>query len=255
MVGVWIWTLSAEEAAHRKPEVARISIEEILKKESLADGDYPVLSEQTGLSEEALRFLEEQGRRQEINDLQELYFTPIRIVCEPNSILSNEEHVANEQGDPVKGMRIPYVEEGDILITCCSHFLGWRNGHAGIVVDAERRLVLEAQVLGSPSVITSLDRWEEYPSFLVLRLKGADREARAEIAEYALANLIGLPYRLTAGFFDREGEVPSGTQCAHLVWYAYQRFGYDLDSDGGFLVTPKDIAGSEDLIMIQKFGM
>jgi hypothetical protein len=40
-----------------------------------------------------------------------------------------------------------------------------------------------------------------------------------------------------------------------LVWYAYQRFGYDLDSDGGFLVTPKDISDSEELIIIQKFGI
>lgn len=237
------------------PETARISIEEILEKKSLADGDYQVLSEQTGLSEEALRFLEENGRRKEISELQEAYFGEVSIVCEPNSIVSREEYVVDKQGNPSKGTSIPYVEEGDILITCCSHVLGWRNGHAGIVVDAGRRLVLEAQVLGSPSVLTSLDRWEEYPSFLVLRLKGADRAEREAIAEFALANLLGLPYRLTAGFFDRDGELPHGTQCAHLVWYAYQRFGYDLDSDGGFLVTPKDISDSEELIIIQKFGI
>ncbi len=253
--GLVIWTKTAERSAHIMPQVERVSIERILKSSVWDATDYRILSGQTGLSKEALFFMKEQGREKELFALQEAYFRPVRIACEQNSVLSREEYVVDESGRAVKGTKIPYVEDGDILITNCSHVLGWRNGHAGMVVDASRRLVLEAQVLGSPSVITSLDHWEEYPSFLVLRLQGADREEREKIAEYAAKNLTGIPYHLTAGFFDRGEEVPSGTHCSHLVWHVYMRFGYDLDSDGGWIVTPKDLAESELLTVIQKFGI
>lgn len=251
-----VWTYSCEPSAHRQPSVQRVDIGEILKKENWNSQDYEILTAQTGLSGEVLQKLEEQGRREELFTLQEEYFRPVSIRCEPNSIISKEEYVADEQGRQIKGMSIPYVEEGDILITFCSHAFGWRNGHAGLIVDAERRLVLEAQVLGSPSVITSLDHWESYPSFIVLRLKDAGREERAAVAAYAKENLKDVSYRLTAGIWDTgEEEMVSGTQCAHLVWYAYQHFGYDLDSDGGLIVTPNDLFGSDKLMVIQKFGM
>lgn len=251
------------------PQIARVSIEEILEKPNWDAADYQVLGEQTGLSREALVFMEEQGRKKELVALQEAYFATVEVECVLNSIISKTEYVVDEQGMPARVARIPYVEEGDILITCCSHVFGWRNGHAAIVVDADRRLVLEAQVLGSPSVITSLNVWEEYPSFLVLRLQGADREERTAIADYARKYLTGVSYRITAGIWERllpgwaavdldqgsEANVPRGTQCAHLVWYAYYQFGYNLDSDGGMIVTPKDIEESNRLKIIQKYGV
>ena len=46
----------------------------------------------------------------------------------------------------------------------------------------------------------------------------------------------------------------SGTHCAHVVWYAYQRIGIDLDSDGGIFVTPYDIQNSPYLEVIQSYG-
>lgn len=276
---LWVWTKVSEASAHISPRVTWVPLERILEKQVWDEGDYQVLSEQTGLGKEALAFMEEQGRRKELVELQESYFTPVKVECVPNSIISKTEYVVDELGMPARTTEIPYVEEGDILITCCSHVFGWRNGHAAIVVDADRRLVLEAQVLGSPSVITSLSVWEEYPSFMVLRLEGADREERAAIAEYAREYLVGVPYHVMAGIWaqltrsraeeykvvsggmeDRMvqvdgADVPNGTHCAHLVWYAYHQFGYDLDSDGGIIVTPKDIAGSKKLKIIQKYGV
>lgn len=47
----------------------------------------------------------------------------------------------------------------------------------------------------------------------------------------------------------------TGTQCAHLVWYAYRYFGYDLDSDGGFVVTPDDLYHSDLLELVQIYGI
>ena len=45
-----------------------------------------------------------------------------------------------------------------------------------------------------------------------------------------------------------------GTQCAHLVWLAYAAYGYDIDSNGGLIVTPKDIAESELFEVVQIYG-
>jgi hypothetical protein len=39
-----------------------------------------------------------------------------------------------------------------------------------------------------------------------------------------------------------------------VVWYPYERYGYDLDSDGFWLVTPKDIANSDLLEVVQVYG-
>ncbi len=277
LVGLWIWTRASEGAAHCIPQIEKVSIEEILEKEDWDGEDYQILGEQTGLSREALVFMEEQGRQRELAALQESYFATVEVACVPNSLISKTEYVVDGRGMPARATGIPYVEEGDILITCCSHVFGWRNGHAAIVVDADKRLVLEAQVLGSPSVITSLNVWEEYPSFLVLRLQGVDREERAAIAEYARNYLTGVSYHVTAGIWERllprggagghqqesygslrledGGNIPGGTHCSHLVWYAYYQFGHDLDSDGGIVVTPRDIAGSKKLKIIQKYGV
>lgn len=259
ITGLHLWTGSCEDAAHKEPEHPKVTIKDIVKKDIWSASDLDLLSQQTGLSGEALQYLKEQKKQGELPALQEAYYRPVIVKCRPNSIISKEEYLADEQGNRTEGMPIPYVEEGDILITCCSHVFGWRNGHAALVIDAKQRLVLEAQVLGSPSVITSLEAWERYPSFLVLRLEGVSKEERAQIAHAAEENLAGIPYRVSAGIWDRitGKDFPqqvSGTHCSHLVWYAYACFGYDLDSDGGWIVTPKDIAECEKLKVIQKYG-
>lgn len=252
--GVAIWCYRCEQTAHIATKEEQLNIEAILAKDAWTEADYEILQGQTGLSAVVISTLAEQGRKEEILHLQETYFAPVKVRCEHNSIVSKEEYVVDEEGNPTTGMSIPYVENGDILITFCSHVFGWRNGHAAIVIDEEAGLVLEAQVLGSPSVVASLKRWEQYPSFQILRLKGASREERAAVAEYAKSNLAGVPYRLTAGIWPDGSELLSGTQCAHLVWYAYDHFGYDLDSDGGLVVTPYDLSQSPNLEVIQKYG-
>ena len=79
----------------------------------------------------------------------------------------------------------------------------------------------------------------------MLRLKASD-EARESVAAYARKVLVGIPYRLGAGMVgdkDMNGRF-WGTQCAHIVWAAYERMGYDVDGDGGWLVTPSDFLES-----------
>lgn len=261
-----------EAKAHIRPAYPQEDISLLLDAEKLARQDYELLFCQTGLSKSAVDALRKQGRQQELLNQQQLFFADLEVDCEANTFVSREERIDKVKTPLGEAERvpIPYVEEGDILITFNSHALGWRNGHAAMVVDAEAGRTLEARVLGMDSKVMSMSHWERYPSFAVLRLKGVTKERRAEIAAYAMQTLTDIPYRLEAGIVERvkvtvqgmlgmagasEKKVPSGTHCAHLIWYAYQHFGYNLDSDGGVVVTPCDIYESSYLEIIQIYGM
>lgn len=286
-----LWGLAAEEQVRILPDYPQVDITEYLNRQNLTEGEYSLLFQQTGLAPSGIDALRGEGRQAELLILQEKLFAEVPVICKANTLITREEKIAKEDritegnglADPaeisaggVTGQQealyasIPCVEEGDILITFNSHFLGWRNGHAAMVVDAKRGLTLEASVLGSDTAVMSMEHWKQYPSFVVLRLKGADREERSAIAEYAGEQMTGVPYRLTAGWGDwiysaecassqvsdtPTGEAITGTQCAHLVWYVYEQFGYDLDSDGGLVVTPRDLYESPMLEVVQVYGM
>ncbi len=259
LILVVLWERSCEKEAHRMPTEKWKSLDgvlhgqEKLRGEKLTQEEVLLLEKQTGLCEKTVRELYRQNRMEEFYDLQKTYFGEIKTACSRTTILTCEERIVDEQGKTTDGMKIPVVEDGDILITNCSHFLGWRNGHAAIVVDAGNRQILEARAIGQPSAAGSLDAWETYPSFLILRLKGAEEEFRRQIAEYAKENLIGIPYRLTAGIW-RERSVREGTQCAHLVWSAYRQFGIVLNRNSLGIVTPESLADSEQLMVVQQYG-
>lgn len=267
-----LWGASVEPQARYTPNYAQENIEPYLYKKSLSEEDYRVLFGQTGLSRCAVDELRAEGRESELLVLQDKLFAEVPIRCTANTIVSREERVeensVEENSLTISAERavrngqesyaeIPCVEDGDILITFNAHVFGWRNGHAAIVVDAEQRLTLEARVLGTNSTFMSLDHWRKYPSFAVLRLKDATKEERGKIAEFAKSELLSRPYRLTAGWGDwlYPENMTEGTQCAHLVWLAYQQSGYDLDSDGGLIVTPRDLYESPLLEFVQVYGM
>lgn len=269
---LFLWGTVAENQARHTPNYDMVNIEEYLYKKVLSEEDYIVLFRQTGLARAAVDFLRAEGREEELLTLQEKFFAEVPIECKENTMISKEERIAGnsiiEDSVTISAKRalepeqdryadIPYVENGDILITFNSHVFGWRNGHAAIVVDAEKRLILEARVLGSDSTVTSMEHWERYPSFVVLRLQNADCEKRTEIADFARTQLVDMPYRLTAGWGEwmYPETLTRGTHCAHLVWQTYKQFGYNLDSDGGMIVTPHDIYESSLLEVIQVYGM
>lgn len=157
-----------------------------------------------------------------------------------------QDFYEDEEGNKLRQNRFFGLENGDILITEATHFLGYRHGHAALVVDAAHGVTLEAFCVGTVSGFDSLDKWYFYPETRVLRLK-AERKLREQIAAFARERLTGIPYRLTAGTIG-EGKKDGayrGTQCAHLIWLAYREFGYDVDGTGGWLVTPMDLLRSE----------
>lgn len=143
------------------------------------------------------------------------------------------------------------IEEGDILVTDSTYCFCYRHGHAALVVDAVKGLTLEAYGIGTKSKYSKLSEWERYPHVKVLRLQ-APKEIRKEIATYAKSSLNGIPYRLSSGMIDDKDmkEDYWGTQCAHLVWLAFKKYGYDIDGDSGWLVTPADFIKSELVVVV-----
>lgn len=279
-----LWTAEAETHAHYTPECPKADLLPILQKESPDPADYALLFQQTGLAQSGVDQLYASGQQWMLLGLQERFLAPVEVECCPDDLFVRSERLSDfrelvydgnpfklqiasagraETGEMSEFYFMPAVQAGDILITFSGHVFGWRSGHAAMVVDAEKRLTLEAIMPGYASRICSLDDWREYPGFALLRLKGASGQERERIAAYAQSRLTGIPYRLasfTEGPFPggsaRDGsEVPAGTQCAHLVWYAYRQFGYDLDSDGGFVVTPADLYCSDMLELVQIYGL
>lgn len=249
-----------EPYAHISPNYPQINIIPILSKENLNDQDYRTLFYQTGLGKTAID--EFRGNlfnsTQRILSFQQDFFSNIKYVCEKNSLISREEYVVDAFGHYINGAQIAPLYNGYILITKSSHTYGWRNGHAALVVDAANGKTLESAVLGTNSCIQDISKWTNYPNFILLKLKGASQELQNEIAKSALKNLNNIPYNLTIGIFSPKFEkagLIKGTHCSHLVWESFRLFGYDLDSDGGMIVTPKDIANSPLLEVVQVFGV
>ena len=226
-----------------------ISLLTVKVSSEYTESDYEFIRTQTGLGRQAVNSL---TSTEQLLKYQDRYFSGADFVCTMNSPVSFEERISGAD------TLLAPLEDGDILITNCSHVLSWRNGHAAIVVDAERGVTLEAVVIGSNSRTQDISKWTRYPNFAVLRLKGADKKERAKIARSAMENLDDIPYKVSIGFFPAkysELSLASGTQCAHLVWLAYAANGYDIDSNHGLIVTPEDILESDLFERVQTFGM
>lgn len=104
--------------------------------------------------------------------------------------------------------------------------------------------------IGRNSEFSTVDRFRKYSSVAVFRLKDVSSEIRSQIAEFAAQSLVNKPYSLFAGIFD-----DNSTHCSYLIWSAFNEFGYDLNSNGGKIVTPSDIAKSPLLELKQVYGL
>lgn len=277
------WVLATIPHANIPPDIEQTDISPILEQAEHSETQLQLLSAQTGLHPQSIQSLLNQGRGQELLQIQQQYYAPIQIKALHSTPLTISEVLVDARGDICYGMPLVDLQDGDILLTKNSRFLGWRNGHAALVVDAEQGLLLEAIMPGTNSKISPISKWSTYPSFLVLRLKeeyiksiaNQEPDLPKQIADYAETQLVDVPYLLVAGILERSlpermttveavgqnaeqsakmTKTLKGTQCAHLVWYAYKQFGIDLDSDGGVIVTPFDIQNSEYLDIIQTYG-
>lgn len=250
--------LTTDRSARAVPSYPKLDLEEILQKEreSWTDEDYLTVSRQTGvLSREVLRELSSD----EIEAFQQAFFFEGTVEHEEVAAgLVYHDYLVDEKGRTFLAPIVP-LEPGDVLVTSTSHLFGWRHGHAALVLEDG---ILQSAVIGTNSDISAFGSSVGVPwfrsasNFMVLRLKGASEEARKAIADAAESCLVGVPYRFTAGIFTPkdQGTNPTDTYCSHLVWQAYKNAGYDIDSDGGPVCTPRDIANSSCFDVIQTYG-
>lgn len=232
-----------------RPDYAPIDEDElsaILDKETLSDADYALLYSQTGLTKLGIDGLLARGNKRQILRIRQDYFADYKVTAERFAPFTCWEKI-----DAMTGLCA--LETGDIIVTSATHVACWRFGHAALVLSSDGA-ILESFGMGTMSKISDSSVFQDYASFMVLRPK-AESSVKAEIARFARSNLVDVPYRVTTGIFTKKNPTSiKVTQCAHLVWYAYKRFGIDLDSTGGGVVKPQDMANSQLVDVVQIYG-
>lgn len=249
-----------EPMGYYHPDYEKINIIPILKKAELSEEDYKELFYQTGLGKTALdEYLKDKDNgKNKILQFQENFFRNNNILCESIGIITSQESLVNEKNKPIYGFDLADYKNGYVLITKATHSLGWRHGHAAIITDAENMETLEAVILGSNTMLQNINKWRVYPSFMMFKLKDASQDKLDEIAKFAKESLNDIPYGLTVGLTSKKNPNPEdiiSTQCSHLVWYPFMQHGFNIDYDGSWLVTPKDIANSDLFEVVQIYGV
>ena len=221
--------------------------------EQLSQDQQELLMEQTGLGRPGLEAVLEDRNGEYLLECQQAWFALPETECIDNGLTSSEELLVDAR------QPMPYdLQAGDILVNLNSHTVGYRHGHAALVVEGERGVTLEAATMGTDSMVLSVSHWRDYPAFVQLRLK-SDRydtqEVGQEAADAALEYLKGIPYYLFCGFSlpSLPVDPPQAVQCASLVWYAYALAGVDLHLNG-IMASPTTLLNSPELEVVQAFG-
>lgn len=250
----WVadWSAYREPVAVNKVEWDAI-VQKMQKNSGLTEGEYQTVFSQTGLGKSAVDKLLRTRNYAEIQNYYNYYMQNKDFECARDGFVAYHEYITDENGNRIENPKFADLQNGDIIITLSIHTFGWRHGHAAIVTDAYNGATVQAVMMGEQSAIGNISEWKQFPLVAVLRVKDIDRATRQKVADYAKNNLVGLEYSLFAGMFGSE-ETLTQTQCAHLVWYAYNQFGVDLDSNGGDTVIPKDILNSDKLEIVQVYG-
>lgn len=248
-------------ALHRdnvfSPEYPKVDLTAILEKAELDEADYKTLFYQTGLGKCAIDELKAAPSFEKtVLTFQENFFSSGKsTVCRREAITTCMEYSVDSSGEVVHPFTLAPHRAGDVVAMFSSHSFGWRHGHAGLVLSGEK--TLEAPIIGLPSMRYSLASWREYPTFIMLRLKDATAKECESITADALARLEGVYYSPLAGFEKTKyaSGTPTMVQCAYLVWNALYGGGYDVDSDGGRIVTVQDIVFSDKFEVVQIYGI
>lgn len=231
------------------PDYDMIDIDPILEKETLTDEDYKILFEQTGITKIGIDDMLSKGLENQIKRIQRDFFKEPDFEC-------NQFHFCVGMFVNKDYRVIPHVplQDGDIIYSPSTYISFIDISHAAIVIN-DGKEVVEAFGYGNPTQISSASRFFRYAEFVVLRPK-AGSELGEKVAEYVKNNMLDIPYDILTGILGPKAPDPlKTTHCSHLPWYAYNRFGVDVDSNGGKIVTPADILYSDELEIVQVFGM
>lgn len=253
-----ISSIGVEFTGYRQPDEAFVPLDSVLNQETFSDADYDLLFHQTGLGRAAVdEILEQEDGKETILRFQENFLSPIDYECGFINPLTREENIIDKAtGDYKPGFELAPHRRGDVLVSISTHTLGFRHGHAAIVTG--ENTTIESIMLGYNSIPQDIDKWRYYTTFMMLRLKGAPQETLDEIVDYTLEYLSDKPYTPFTGLLTPKNppiDLLTATQCAHLVWYPFKQFGYDIDANKGWLVTPRDIGQSDLFEIVQIFGL
>ncbi|MBQ9135172.1 MAG: hypothetical protein IJX66_03640 [Lachnospiraceae bacterium] len=229
--------------------------------------DYETVFLQTGLGRAAVERLLSEGEFYKVLEAQENFFIPRQVSCvsligwfTKEDKLELGQQVSLTSGTVRDSAEYPAfldLQPGDILLTISTHSVGWRHGHVALVLD--ENTTVESVMWGTDSTYGSIEGWKDYSNWAVLRVKDVTPELQQQVADYGREVLYGVPYHLSAGFIGNKAPRPEerqfGVHCSYLAWYAWNHFGYDLDSNGGRLVTAEDLLHSEYLEVVQLYGM
>jgi len=252
-----IASYTVEKTARVLPAYAREELTPVLEKEEWTEEDYAFLFRQTGLNRPALDELKKNSAdKAEYEKFQDAFFYEGTVVHDMAAITTPHDYMDGKVSFPIAPLH-----DGDVIISSSCHTFGWRNGHAALIVDAKRGITFESFTPTTPSGYGTVEWFSTCSNFMVLRLKEEYRAQTdpAEIAKSAQEKLMHVPYRLTVGIFFpkdqcKNGRTPTATHCAHIVWQAFKNFGYDVDSNGGAIVVPRDIARSPYFEVVQVNG-
>ena len=231
-----------------KPDYAKTDIRTLLNKSERTNEEYELLYRQTGLTKLGIDGLLSAGKKERILAIQEHFFAGHEVEARHFAPFTYQEEIDGTAS-------FAMVEDGDIIVSASVRVSWFRYGHASLVIDAENQRILEAISVGTSSEINYVSAFQNFSSFMILRPK-VDKETKTELVRYAQENMVDIPYRLAKGVLSKKYDPDkfTGTQCAHLVWYAYKKFGYDLDSTGGGVVNPQDMANSPLVDVVQVYG-
>lgn len=213
--------------------------------------DYKKISKYTGLSPYAVKEMVDNGDFEKVLKINEIYFEKPEF---EKDYIAFPITAQEQNADSI--MPMADLKKGDILITYNTHTFDWRHGHAAIVVDDAGNVILEHMAIGETSVLSRANKWSYYPGFIILR--HPDRNIAESAANYARENLVDIPYSIFAGFGDKDmsdNDNIKSSHCSHIVWQAYKAVGCDIDSNRGVIVTPEDIAKSNELNVVQIYGI
>jgi uncharacterized protein YycO len=144
--------------------------------------------------------------------------------------IKTEEAVAS--GEITTLSSVSMGTKGDVLVTYDQDISGWNHGHAAIVA-INYDYIYEA--MPDPGVRYYPNRWANYNTKKKMYVKGASFANYDNAVAFAKAQ-VGKPYSLAAA-----KDQTKVYYCSLLVWKSWQKQGFDLDGDGGLIVTPADL--------------
>lgn len=244
------------------------SMSEVEGGPQLTESEYKEIFRQTGLGKPAVDYLmAQENYEEEIAGFQEIFFDGYPYTCAKIGLFTYNERLRDAKGKSIKGRWLVDMEPGDVLVSLSTHTMGYRHGHCAMVVSKADRgkeaKTIEATYLGTPTAYRTTGKWRSYPTLIHLRIseeaaasKGyTQAELGQAMADYATANCLGVDYGILPELSGGEGEPLQRTHCSHLIWYIMKQFGYDVDSNGGLVVTPEDVARSNLFEIVQIYGI